>query len=288
MLFWSLDALRGAEFERAVVVVAPNQSKVHQLLTEYGDRNRNFVVRQVFQNDPLGTGHAAREGLGGLQYDSSSLSLRGRTILIVTGDTPLLRPETLRDFVSFHRQGGHAVSLIAFRHNNPTGYGRVLLDESRQFLAIREERDCSPKERGVDLCNSGIMCIESNQASELFNRLDRNNAAHEYYLTDVPAIARDLLGQHQSPVGVYISKDAAEFEGVNNQEQLANATGVLRSRVIRTLMAEGVLFESPDTAWVEDTVTFGADVVVEPFVVLRGSIHISDGARVRSGTGISH
>jgi bifunctional UDP-N-acetylglucosamine pyrophosphorylase/glucosamine-1-phosphate N-acetyltransferase len=256
------------------------------MLNDYNDRHLEFTVCQTFQNQPLGTGDAARQGFLGLQHDNAHLSLAGRTLVVVTGDTPLLTPTTLHRFVSFHRDGGYAVSVLAFHTNIPVGYGRVLLDSKGHFFAIREEKDCTDEEREVKLCHSGIMCIEATEAERLLGSLNRNNAAQEYYLTDVPAIAKEICSDRTEPVGVFRAREGQEFEGVNTQEQLARAASVLQQRVLAVHMAHGVRFEAPHLCYVEPEVTFGEGVVVEPFVCLRGQVHIPAGTRVKSGTGI--
>ncbi len=287
LVHWSLDALRQAGFVRAVVVVSPAQSEVHASVDAYRRRHRGFAVTQAFQQQALGTGDAARWGFQALVNDTQSVI--ESTLLIVTGDTPLLKPETLRRFVDFHKSANYAVSLIGFVTPNPFGYGRVLQGGAGEFLGIREEKDCSVEERKVNLCNSGIMCVESRLMGDFLAKLEPNNAAGEYYLTDVPGLALGLdhTRQTASGVGVFVSNEAAEFEGVNTQQQLAAAAAVLQRRIITRWMDEGVLFEAPDTVYLEDTVHFGDGVVVEPFVSLRGDQRIPSGMRVSSGTGIS-
>lgn len=287
LLHWSLDALRLAGFVRAVVVVSPSQSAVHACVDAYQRRHRGYAVTQAFQQQALGTGDAARAGFETLTCDGSAPI--EQTLLIVTGDTPLLKPETLRRFVNFHKSGNYAASLIGFVSANPFGYGRVLLGPGGEFLAIREEKDCSSAERLINLCNSGIMCVESRLMGDFLGRLEPNNAAGEYYLTDVPGLALGLnaSGGEESGVGVFVSDQAGEFEGVNTQAQLAAAAGALQRRILAHWMEAGVIFEAPETAYVEDGVQFGDGVVVEPFVCLRGDQRIGSGTRVKSGTGIS-
>lgn len=287
MIAWSLDALRQAGLRSAVAVVSPLQPIVHRIVQEYAEAHSDFALAQVHQHQPLGTGDAARQGLQGIRSGRMGSALQGRTLLVVTGDTPLLRFSTIQAFVNFHSAGSYAVSVLAFQSPRPDGYGRVLLTKERRFLAIREEKDCSSAEREINLCNSGIMCIDATKAEALFARLTQNNAAGEYYLTDVPAHAADMTTGSQSPVGVFQASDPAEFEGVNNQEQLASAALVLRRRLIAEHMAQGVQFEAPDLAYIEPSVTFGEGVVVEPFVCLKGPLHVESGSRVRSGTGLS-
>lgn len=285
MIIWSLDCLKHLGVRQIQVVVSPVQTEVQDLIDRYKAKNRELEIGVTFQAQPQGTGHAAKLGfadLWPLLAGAKSDSAESKDVLVVTGDTPLLTSDTLRAFLTHHKRAGFEASLIAFTAANPFGYGRVLCDDLGNFLSIREEKDCSESERLETLCNSGVLCVRAGVMGSLLDQISQNNASKEYYLTDLPALLRLANGK----VGVFRSSDAQEFEGVNTQLQLAAASRVLLQRVLHKRLAEGVQFECLETVYVEESVCFGKDVIVEPFVSLRGDIAIPDATRVKSGTGL--
>jgi bifunctional UDP-N-acetylglucosamine pyrophosphorylase/glucosamine-1-phosphate N-acetyltransferase len=148
------------------------------------------------------------------------------------------------------------------------------------FKAIREEKDCSQEEKSVHLCNSGFLCSTLKDFETYLPQLRPNNAAGEYYLTDVPGLA---VAQNKG-VGVFADVTQEELEGVNSQAQLATMAKYLQDKIVARWMNEGVQFLMPESVYVEPSVTFDSDVIVEPFVCLLGSIHIKSNTRITSGT----
>ena len=260
---------------RIYVVVGHQGEKVGAAVREELDEDRAALINQSRQ---LGTGDAVMSARPALQ-DAESI------VLILSGDVPLVRNETLRALLEAHRSGGGACTILSVRMENPTGYGRIVRDEEGCFLKIVEQKDASAEERQIREINSGIYCFDS---SKLFNALERVEPANqqgEYYLTDVPAI---LLSDSE-PVNVYLHSDAREVAGVNTRAELAEFENLLRRNAIRRLMLEdGVTFIDPSHAYVSAEAQVGRDCVIYPDVQIEGKTVIGDSCEIRSGTRITN
>jgi bifunctional UDP-N-acetylglucosamine pyrophosphorylase/glucosamine-1-phosphate N-acetyltransferase len=173
---------------------------------------------------------------------------------------------------------------LAFHTENPAGYGRVLTTNTGSFSEIREDKDCSPDQKNVKICNSGFLCSRFKDLSEALPRLKPNNAAGEYYLTDVP---RFILEQGKK-VGVFAGIHQAELEGVNSQSQLADMAQSLQKRILDAWMDKGVQFLMPHCTYVEPDVTFESGVIVEPFCFLAGNSHFPENSRIVAGSRIAN
>jgi bifunctional UDP-N-acetylglucosamine pyrophosphorylase/glucosamine-1-phosphate N-acetyltransferase len=260
---------------RIYVIVGHQGEKVGAAVREELDEDRAVLINQPRQ---LGTGDAVMSARKALR-DAESI------VLILSGDVPLVRTETLRSFVEAHRSGRGACTILSVRMENPTGYGRIVRDEEGRFRKIVEQRDASADERQIREINSGIYCFDS---SKLFNALERVEPANqqgEYYLTDVPAI---LLSDSE-PVNVYLHSDAREVAGVNTRAELAEFENLLRRNAIRRLMLEdGVTFIDPSHAYISTEAQVGRDCVIYPDVQIEGKTVIGDNCEIRSGTRITN
>ncbi len=257
------------------VVVGHQGEKVGAAVREELNEDRAVLINQPRQ---LGTGDAVMSACKALQ-DAES------TVLILSGDVPLVRPETLRSFVEQHRSGGGACTILSVRMENPSGYGRIVRDEEGRFRKIVEQKDASPDERQIREINSGIYCFESSKLFSVLERVEPANQQGEYYLTDVPAI---LLSDGER-VNVYLHSDAREVAGVNTRAELAEFENLLRRNAIRRLMLEdGVTFIDPSHAYISAEAQLGRDCVIYPDVQIEGKTVIGDNCEIRSGTRITN
>ncbi|MFY7694941.1 MAG: bifunctional UDP-N-acetylglucosamine diphosphorylase/glucosamine-1-phosphate N-acetyltransferase GlmU, partial [Cyanobium sp.] len=222
----------------------------------------------VLQHPQNGTGHAVQQLLEPLQGFSGDL-------LVLNGDVPLLRPETLEDLLEQHRASGAAVTLLTARLDDPTGYGRVFADGQGRVERIVEHRDCSQAQRTNNLINAGIYCFNWPRLAEVLPQLNSNNDQGELYLTDTVAML--------SPAMHLEVADADEINGINDRLQLAQCEAVLQERLRRHWMAEGVTFTDPASCTLSDGTRFGRDVVVEPQCHFRGNTVIGEGCRIGPG-----
>ncbi len=225
----------------------------------------------VLQEQQLGTGHAllcAAEALQGF---------RG-TLLLLCGDVPLLRRETLEHLLAYHAAQKAAVTVLTAQLADPHGYGRIIR-EGEEVLRIVEEKDASQKEKLVREINTGIYAFEAPLVFEALRTVGRDNAQGEYYLTDVLEVVRARgMAVRALPV-----VDAEETLGINDRVQLAHAGAVMRRRINEELMRAGVTLVDPAAAYIEPTVRIGEDTVIEPGVHLRGTTRIGRNCHVEPG-----
>ena len=266
MVRWVIDAAREAGCERVIAVTGHHAEVVEALLDE-----RAECVRQDQQ---LGTGHAvmcAREALR---------DFRG-SLVVLSGDTPLLSAETISGLIAMRETSGAALTLLTTRLSDPTGYGRIVRDLHYGNVArIVEEKDCTPEERAITEVNTGTYCFD---AAVLFAHLDRlstENAQGEYYLTDMVAV----FNAEGLAVSAMETDDPLETLGVNSRVQLADATKVMQRRINRAHMLAGVTMVDPDLVWIGPDVEIGRDVEILPMSFVMGATVIADRAIVGPGS----
>jgi bifunctional UDP-N-acetylglucosamine pyrophosphorylase/glucosamine-1-phosphate N-acetyltransferase len=235
-------------------------------------------IRFVIQPKQSGTGDAVMSARDDLNDENSEL-------LILSGDVPLIRPETLSSLVEHHRSTGAICTILGVRLENPTGYGRIIRDENGHFLKIVEQKDATPEEREVREINSGFYCFDTKKLFGALDRVQPLNKQGEYYLTDVPSI----LLEDGEKVEVYLHSDSRELIGINTRAELAEFENLIRRRAIRSLMVEGgVTFIDPSHAYIGSDVRIGRDCTVHPDVTIEGNTVIGEGCVIRSGTRITN
>ncbi|MEW6265296.1 MAG: NTP transferase domain-containing protein [Thermodesulfobacteriota bacterium] len=248
--------------DRLVVVVGHQAEKVEAAFS-----SDNLVF--VRQDRQLGTGHAvaaAREALAGFQG----------TVLILSGDVPLLSPQTMVDFLSAHFQSRVPLSVLTVELENPAAYGRIIRDEEGRLWRIVEARDASPEELAVREINTGIYAAEAGFLFEAVAGLVPENDQKEYYLTDVVAAANDK----GLPVAAIICPDPEEVRGINDRLDLARAVACLRARTNQAWMLAGVTMIDPGSVYIETTVKLAPDVTLWPGVTLLGRTRIGPGTTI--------
>jgi bifunctional UDP-N-acetylglucosamine pyrophosphorylase / glucosamine-1-phosphate N-acetyltransferase len=220
------------------------------------------------QEAPLGTGHAAIAARPALERHQGEL-------LVLAGDAPLLRGETLRGLLEAHRDAGAAATILTARREDPRDYGRIVRAADGSVTAIVEAADASDAELAIDEVNSAIYVFAAVRLWPALERLDPANAQGELYLTD----AVRLLVEDGERVTAY-EADANEVVGVNTRVELADAAAALRDRMNEEHMLAGVTIVDPAATWIEPTVELEPDVTIHPFTILRGRTHVATGAVV--------
>ena len=249
--------------ERRILIVGHQAERVEQTLNAL--EGLEFVLQQP-QN---GTGHAVQQLLPVLPDFEGEL-------LVLNGDVPLLRPETIESLVHGHRSSGADVTLLTARLSDPTGYGRVFVDQQGQVTAIVEHRDCSDEQRRNNLTNAGIYCFNWLALAKVLPKLSTDNDQGELYLTDTVAML---------PRAMHVEvADPDEVNGINNRKQLAQCETLLQERLRDHWMAEGVTFVDPASCTLSEACRFGNDVVIEPQTHLRGACRIGDNCRLGPGS----
>lgn len=246
------------------------------VLEELNEEHAEFV----WQKEQNGTGDAVNSAREFLENEES-------TLLVLSGDVPMIRADTLARIVQQHhnhRGKGAACTILTVELNNPTGYGRVVRDEGGMFAKIVEQKDANEEELKVKEINSGIYCFDTKKLFEMLSKVQNDNAQGEYYLTDVP----HLLAEAGESVSLYKHKDRNEIEGINNRKQLAQMEKVLRKRVVNKMMEDyGVTFIDPKNVYISSSASIGRDTVIYPNVTIEGETEIGDGCMIRSGTRIA-
>jgi bifunctional UDP-N-acetylglucosamine pyrophosphorylase / glucosamine-1-phosphate N-acetyltransferase len=245
--------------ERQLAIVGYQAHRVKAAMLDYPD------LEFVEQTQQLGTGHAVQQLLPHLADFEGDL-------LVLNGDVPLLRPETLSALLQTHQQHQNAATILTAQIANPQGYGRVFCDSNNLLQEIIEDRDCTAAQRQNRRVNAGIYCFNWQKLQAVLPKLQSNNSQQEYYITD----AVNFL----SPVMVFDVADDREIMGINDRRQLATAYQILQSRIVDDWMAAGVTIIDPASVTIDDTVKIGVDAIIEPQTHLRGNTTIGSGSRI--------
>lgn len=259
---------------RSIITIVGHQAEeVEQaVLAEVGE-----LASFVIQEKQRGTGDAVESARRVLE-NSDSL------VLVLSGDVPMIRVETLQKLIEHHNSTGATCSILSVRLENPTGYGRIIRDNDGGFRKIVEQRDATEDERGVREINSGIYCFEAKALFDALRKVEPKNDQGEYYLTDVAEI---ILGSGGT-VSVYLISDPREVSGINTRAELAEFENLIRRSAIRRLMVEsGVTFIDPSHAYISPEAQIGRDTIIHPNVTIEGKTVIGEGCVIRAGARIT-
>ncbi|HEY6740180.1 MAG TPA: bifunctional UDP-N-acetylglucosamine diphosphorylase/glucosamine-1-phosphate N-acetyltransferase GlmU [Actinopolymorphaceae bacterium] len=265
----AVRAGRSLDPEHLAVVVGSGRDLVIDHLSRIDPQARPVVQEDREVAGRYGTGYATRLALEALP------PLEG-SVVVTTGDTPLLTAQTLRALVEAHESTGHAATVLTAVVPDPEGYGRILRGPDGAVTAIVEHKDATPEQREVAEINSGIFVFDAPALGDALTRVKTDNSQGEEYLTDVLGI----LVEDGRSVGAVPAEDWTEILGVNNRVQLAELGRLLNDRTLRAWMLAGVTVVDPATTWVDDTVTLAPDVTLRPHTQLRGETVVESGAEI--------
>lgn len=264
-----LRAAKGLKPEAMAVIVGVGRDQVTATLQKRGWDRLTFVV----QKDQRGSGHAVRMA-------TSWLKRRRGTLLVVYGDTPLLTTATLKALVAEHKRAKNAATFLAMDVEDPTGYGRMIVDADGAVERIVEHKDATPAELDVRVVNSGVACWDVASLLRALPKLKANNVKREYYLTDAAALIRDAGGR----VGLMVAEDADETQGVNSRVELAHAEATLRKQILDRWMREGVTLIDPATTYIDAEAQLSPDVTIYPGCIIRGASKIASHVEIGAYT----
>ena len=260
---------------KVVVIVGHQADKVRAVVEEEFASERDRIVF-IHQRELRGTGDAVIAAESELRGDN-------RTVLVLSGDVPLIRPVTLTKLIEAHHAAEAACTLLSVRLENPTGYGRVMRDDAGDFAKIVEQKDATDEERQIREINAGIYCFESLKLVAGLSRLKPNNAQAEFYLTDVPGIMK----ADGDRVGIYLHSDTREVSGINTRAELAEFENLLRRNTIRRMMIEdGVTFVDPSHSYVSSDARIGRDSIIHPDVHIQGRSVVGEACEIQQGSRI--
>jgi bifunctional UDP-N-acetylglucosamine pyrophosphorylase/glucosamine-1-phosphate N-acetyltransferase len=257
MLAYVVDACRKAGIERIVVVVGYRKEEVIAAFRNDPD------VEFVHQETQKGTGHA-------VQICKDALADLDGNVLIIAGDMPLLRPETLQLLIETHERETSAVTLATAVLDDPTGYGRIIRDAYGNLQGIVEHGDCTPEQRKIREINPSYYCFDRNLLFAALAEVKPNNVKGEYYLTDALHI---LI--HRGCRAVAVTAVAAvDAMGVNSRQQLADVGKIMQERIQDKLMTQGVTIVDPPNTWIDARASIGRDTIIHPFTYIHGVVAI--------------
>jgi bifunctional UDP-N-acetylglucosamine pyrophosphorylase/glucosamine-1-phosphate N-acetyltransferase len=246
--------------------------KANAVRTRLGNNQKLWFA---LQDPQLGTAHA-------LQQAEPLLAGRSGTLILLSGDVPLLTPDTLKRLVTTHRGSGAAATVVTATVERPYGYGRILRSRGR-ITRIVEERDASPTQRQIKEINSGIYAFDLAPLFDALRSIASQNAQGEFYLTDLIAIYR----RRKLPVETLLIENAQEIRGINSRSELAEVSRVVRQKKNEELMASGVTFIDPATTYIDPEAEIAADTVLHPGVVIEGRTRIGAACEIQAYVRIS-
>ena len=263
-----LDLAAQVSAQPPVMIVGHQRDRVQEMI---GTRARYAV-----QEQQLGTGHAVLQ--------AATVLAKPKRVLILSGDVPLTRPETLRKLIDEHERSGNALTLLTMKLDDPALYGRIVRNADGRVERIVEAKDASAEEKKISEVNAGIYVFEGENLFDNLRSLSNSNAQGEYYLTDLLGVLRKS-GRN---VGAVVADDPMEAMGVNSRAELAVVEAEIQRRIVEKLMREGVTFRNPNTVVIDSTVEIGNDTVIYPFVTLEGQTKIGKGCVLDPGVHLTN
>jgi bifunctional UDP-N-acetylglucosamine pyrophosphorylase/glucosamine-1-phosphate N-acetyltransferase len=273
MITHALRSVLDAGADQVVAVVGHERERVEAVV-----HGVDASITVAVQEEQHGTGHAVRCGLEALVAERGELL--GGTVVVTYGDVPLLTADTIADLVREHTDNQHAITIVTARLADPTGYGRIVRDDSGAVREIREHRDADAAILAIDEINSGVLAVDATFLARVLETLEPSNSQGEYYLTDIvgAAVAQDL------PVGAHLLEDVWQTEGVNDRRQLARLGAELNRRIGDKWMLAGVTIVDPASTWIDTAVELASDVTILPGTHLLGATVVAAGATIGPDT----
>lgn len=273
MLSHALHAVARVAPQHLVAVLGKDRERIAPVVAALaGQLGRTIEV--AIQDQQLGTGHAVLCGLAGLPDDFTG------TVVVTSGDVPLLDAETLAELITIHRGRQAAATVVTTTLPNSTGYGRVLRTQDGEVIAIVEETDATPQQRAIREVNAGVYAFDITELRAALSRLSSDNAQHELYLTDVISILREA---HRVVHAKHVD-DAALVAGVNDRVQLSALGAELNRRIVERHQRAGVTVIDPASTWIDVDVEIGPDTVIAPGTQLLGVTSIGSGCTIGPDT----
>ena len=265
LLGYVLDAVSDSNMiDYSYVIVGHKSEQVE----EYVAKNYQ-TAKTVLQSPQLGTGHAVSMAKPALEdFDGE--------VIILCGDTPLIKADTLKALINSHRENNSDITVMSAIFENPTNYGRIIRNADGSLNSIVEEKDATCEQKKVQEINAGIYCVNWAKIKSAFSELKSNNAQGEYYLTDIIKWGRE----NSLKVDAYTLENNSEIFGINSRKHLAEATKILHDEIINKHLDNGVTIVSPETTWISPDTEIGADTIIYPNCYINGKNKIASNCKI--------
>ncbi len=267
---YTISTLTNIGISRIIVVVGYQKEKIEELL--------KGKVNIVYQGEPMGTAHA-------LLATEEVLNKVSGDIIVINGDMPLIREETLKELLNFHQSKENDLTLVtAYVKDYKLHYGRIIRDDKRKIVRIVEDKDATHEEKKIYEMNTGIYCFKSEGLFDALKNIKSNNVQREFYLTDIIKIYLDM----GKKVGnILIEDDYSEFIGINDRINLSEVTKIIYKRNAEKHMLEGVTIVDPENTYIDSEVEIGQDTIIQPFTIIKGKTVIGKECNIGPGSVIS-
>lgn len=263
LLGYVLDNVKNLTNEN-IVIVGHKAEQVSDFIEKNYDCSKT-----ILQTPQLGTGHAVSMACPDLENFNGN-------VLILCGDTPLIKEETLKNFVEYHNSVNSDITVMSAIFDDPTNYGRIIREDNNSLNCIVEEKDATLEQKLVKEVNAGIYCLNWSKVKRAFSELKSNNAQNEYYLTDIISWGKE----NGLNVNAYIMDDNTEIYGINSRVNLAKAFKMINERKLETLMNNGVTIVDPDSTWISEDTQIGSDTVILPYTYIEGKNKIGKNCQI--------
>ena len=263
LLGYVLDNVKNLTNEN-IVIVGHKAEQVSDFIEKNYDCSKT-----ILQTPQLGTGHAVSMACPDLENFNGN-------VLILCGDTPLIKEETLKNFVEYHNSVNSDITVMSAIFDDPTNYGRIIREDNNSLNCIVEEKDATLEQKLVKEVNAGIYCLNWSKVKRAFSELKSNNAQNEYYLTDIISWGKE----NDLNVNAYIMDDNTEIYGINSRVNLAKASKMINERKLETLMNNGVTIVDPDSTWISEDTQIGSDTVILPYTYIEGKNKIGKNCQI--------
>ncbi|MGO3752311.1 MAG: bifunctional UDP-N-acetylglucosamine diphosphorylase/glucosamine-1-phosphate N-acetyltransferase GlmU [Peptoniphilaceae bacterium] len=264
MLRFVIDSAKNSSIEKTIVIIGHGGDEIRESFNE----EVVFRTQPIGEDLPYGTGYAVMQSIEDFTDND--------TVLILNGDAPLIRSDTLEGLINYHEENNFSATILTADLENPFGYGRIVRDEAAKIQKIAEEKDASQKEKLIREINSGIFVFNGGDLKKSLNKLETNNSQGELYLTDVI----QLLFEENKRIGGYKLRYNSEILGVNSRSDLFKCSDIMRSRVNHSYLVEGVTMIDANSVIIEPDVKIGRDTVIYPGAVIQGNSIIGENCTI--------
>ncbi|MDO5725810.1 MAG: bifunctional UDP-N-acetylglucosamine diphosphorylase/glucosamine-1-phosphate N-acetyltransferase GlmU [Tissierellia bacterium] len=271
MLEYIVEELKQADIDEIICIVGHGGETIREY---FKDSNIIFKDQPIGEDEFYGTGFAAIQAIDEIKDEDE--------VLIVCGDTPLIRHETLKRLMEFNANENFDMTVLTATIKNPTGYGRIVRSDSGYVKKIVEQKDADDSEKGISEINSGIFVYNGKNLKAALQKLTTNNASGEMYLTETVSLFRNM-GLN---VGGYIMEDFSEASGINSRKELMEANKIMQDRIILKHLENGVNILNPDAVIIEPEVIIGSDTIIYPNAILQGKTEIGEDCTIIGNTRI--